>query len=53
MFEPSAMNHEVDRTNSAINKDEEPSLADLTEKAIRILQRNKQGFFLLVEGMVE
>jgi alkaline phosphatase len=28
----------------------EPSLADMTEKAIRILSRGKNGYFLLVEG---
>lgn len=28
----------------------EPSLAEMTEKAIKILQKNEKGFFLLVEG---
>ena len=28
----------------------EPSLAEMTEKAIQILQKNPNGFFLLVEG---
>lgn len=28
----------------------EPSIADMTEKAIRILKKNKKGFFLAVEG---
>lgn len=28
----------------------EPSLADMTEKAIRILRRGESGYFLLVEG---
>lgn len=28
----------------------EPSLAEMTEKAIDILSRNKKGFFLMVEG---
>jgi len=28
----------------------EPSLAEMTETAIRILSRNKNGFFLMVEG---
>jgi alkaline phosphatase len=29
---------------------QEPSLVDLTAKAIEILQRNEKGFFLMVEG---
>ncbi len=32
------------------NKDKEPSLSEMTEKAIKILSRNPNGFFLLVEG---
>lgn len=28
----------------------EPSLSEMTRKAIQILQKNKKGFFLLVEG---
>lgn len=28
----------------------DPTLAELTEKAIQILQKNDKGFFLLVEG---
>ena len=28
----------------------EPSLAEMTEKAVQILSRNKKGFFLMVEG---
>ena len=28
----------------------DPSIAETTEKAIRILRRNPRGFFLLVEG---
>ena len=30
--------------------DGQPSLAEMTRKAIEILQNNEQGFFLLVEG---
>lgn len=37
------MQFEIDRTD-------EPSLAEMTDKAIRILQRNPRGFLLLVEG---
>ena len=34
------------------NKDPDgtPSLQDLTKKAIQILQKNEEGFFLLVES---
>jgi alkaline phosphatase len=28
----------------------DPSIAETTEKAIRILSKNPKGFFLLVEG---
>ena len=28
----------------------EPSLEEMTEKAIRVLSRNPKGYFLLVEG---
>lgn len=47
LFEPSHMNFEADRPN---DKWGEPSLADMVEKAIQILQRGPEGFFLLVEG---
>jgi alkaline phosphatase len=30
--------------------DDEPALAELTEKAIEILRKNENGFFLMVEG---
>ena len=30
----------------------EPSLAEMTRKAIQILNKNEQGFFLMVEGNV-
>jgi alkaline phosphatase len=29
---------------------EEPSIVEMTEKAIRLLSRNPKGYFLLVEG---
>lgn len=32
------------------NKTDEPRLWEMTEKAIKILQREKNGFFLFVEG---
>lgn len=43
LFEPSYMLYEVDRVN-------EPSLTEMTEKAIQILKRAPNGFFLMVEG---
>ncbi|XP_038075939.1 alkaline phosphatase-like isoform X2 [Patiria miniata] len=43
LFESSHMQYEAERTN-------EPSIAEMTEKAIRILQKDSDGFFLMVEG---
>jgi alkaline phosphatase len=34
----------------ARNDSKEPSLQEMTEKAIQILKKNPKGFFLLVEG---
>nr|AGH32534.1 alkaline phosphatase [Azumapecten farreri] len=50
LFEASHMQYEVDRlTNYEVAG--EPSLAEMTHKAIQVLQRNQdKGFFLLVEG---
>lgn len=47
MFEPQDMQYEVDRETG---DDGEPSLTEMTEKAIKVLQKNEKGFFLLVEG---
>jgi alkaline phosphatase len=47
LFEPSHMEYELDRPK---DKAGEPSLTEMTEKAIRILQRGPQGFFLMVEA---
>ena len=44
------MHYEVDRTNKSRNLWPEPSLAEMTEKAIKMLQRSKKGYFLFVEG---
>ena len=41
------MNYEVDRENDNAG---EPSIAEMTEKAIQILRKNPRGYFLLVEG---
>ncbi|XP_070197902.1 alkaline phosphatase, tissue-nonspecific isozyme-like isoform X1 [Littorina saxatilis] len=45
LFAESHMTYELSRDNS-----EEPSLSEMTRKAIEILQKNNKGFFLLVEG---
>lgn len=43
LFESSHMKYEVDRTG-------EPSLAEMTEAAIKTLSSNEQGFYLSIEG---
>ncbi|XP_064650752.1 alkaline phosphatase-like [Lineus longissimus] len=45
LFERSHMQYEIDR-----DKKKEPSIAEMTDKAIRMLQKNDKGFFLLLEG---
>lgn len=47
LFEPSHMKFEFDRLK---NPSEEPSLAEMTTKAIDVLDNNKKGYFLMVEG---
>lgn len=47
LFNPSHMQYELERDTSG---DGEPSLTEMTEKAIKILSRNKKGFVLMVEG---
>lgn len=47
LFEPSQMQWEYDRPKDPAG---EPSLSDMTSKAIDILKKNKKGFFLMVEG---
>jgi len=47
LFEPSNMKYEVDRENDTAG---EPSIAEMTEKAIKILRKNPKGYFLFVEG---
>ncbi|HSI94458.1 MAG TPA: alkaline phosphatase [Methylophilaceae bacterium] len=47
LFESSHMQYELDR---AKDKSGEPSLTEMTEKAIRILQKDKSGIFLHVEA---
>ncbi|XP_069468271.1 alkaline phosphatase-like [Ambystoma mexicanum] len=45
LFEPSDMKYELQRNN-----DTDPSLTEMVDVAIKILQKNPKGFFLLVEG---
>jgi alkaline phosphatase len=47
LFEPSHMQFEADRT-AAGNK--EPSLAEMTTKAIEMLSKNRKGYVLMVEA---
>ncbi|MDQ0491949.1 alkaline phosphatase [Paenibacillus brasilensis] len=44
-FAPEALAYDLDRDAS-----KEPSLAEMTSKAIDILSKNDKGFFLMVEG---
>ncbi len=47
LFERSHMEYEADRLNDTAG---EPSLAEMTEKAIQVLQKNNKGFYLQVEA---
>ncbi|KAJ7363614.1 hypothetical protein OS493_009776 [Desmophyllum pertusum] len=47
MFDYSHMQYEVYRAEDGAG---EPSITEMTEKAIRILNKNPKGYFLLVEG---
>ncbi len=47
LFAPSSMQPDMDRTMFAPN---EPSLAEMTKKAIQLLSKDRDGFFLMVEG---
>jgi alkaline phosphatase len=47
LFEPSHLKYEYDRKD---DKSGEPSLSEMTSKAIDVLSNNKRGFFLMVEG---
>jgi alkaline phosphatase len=47
IFADGHMVHDLDRTLLA---PEQPSLTEMTKKAIEILSQNPQGFFLMVEG---
>lgn len=45
MFDPVSLAYEFDR-----DPEKEPSLAEMTKKAIELLSQDKDGFFLMVEG---
>ncbi|KAM9761912.1 alkaline phosphatase, intestinal, tandem duplicate 1 isoform 1-T1 [Menidia menidia] len=45
LFEPKDMRFEVFRNNTR-----DPSIVEMTEKAIQILRKNPKGYFLFVEG---
>lgn len=47
LFNESHMQYEADRMNDIAG---EPSIAEMTEKAINILDNNKKGYFLMVES---
>jgi alkaline phosphatase len=47
MFASNDMSYEMDRETF---HPEQPSLAEMTSKAIELLSQNKKGFFLFVEG---
>lgn len=47
IFAPNHMKAEIERTQFS---PKEPSLAEMTTKAIELLSQNKNGFFLMVEG---
>lgn len=51
LFEPAHMYDVTDKDEQAKLSDfGEPTLAEMTEKAIKILSKNSEGYFLLVEG---
>ncbi|MGD6934932.1 MAG: alkaline phosphatase [Candidatus Bathyarchaeia archaeon] len=47
LFAPSNMQPDMDRAMFAPN---EPSLAEMTKKAVQLLSKDRDGFFLMVEG---
>lgn len=47
LFERSHMKYEADRANDVGG---EPSLAEMTRKAIQVLKKNRKGFYLMVEA---
>ncbi|XP_067658772.1 alkaline phosphatase-like [Haliotis asinina] len=51
LFSDTHMDYEIDRRGGPTSTEAgEPSLGQMTEKAVQILQKDPDGFFLLVEG---
>ena len=44
------MKYEHQREVDAAKPEAEPSITEMTEAAIKILQKSENGFFLMVEG---
>lgn len=49
LFEPSHLQYHLDLVNKSLEH-KKPSLTQLTAKAIELLSKNKNGYFLFVEG---
>jgi alkaline phosphatase len=47
LFSPSSMQADIDR---AVFAPTEPSLAEMTSKALQLLSQDKDGFFIMIEG---
>lgn len=47
LFHPSYMNYKADREETNSN---EPTLVEMQDKALEVLDKSKDGFFLMVEG---
>ncbi len=47
LFEPSHLQYEADKANDGAG---EPTLSEMTDKALRMLMTDRKGFFLHVEG---
>ncbi len=50
MFAPDAMAYDMDRKIKTGTNADQPTLAGMTKKAIELLSKDEDGFFLLVEG---
>ncbi len=48
LFEPADLTYDLER-----NKEMDPSLTEMVEVAVKILRKNPNGFYLLVEGEFE
>lgn len=47
LFEPSHVQYEADKANDGAG---EPTLTEMTDKALRLMMKERKGFFLHVEG---